>query len=268
MKKIILLLTFVFISCNEPKREYYNNGNKAREYFLKEGKYDGVYKEYDEIGQIKVIHIYDIGEKVDSSVYYLNNKMIRVDHYLSCDTIKSLIYDENQTLREEGKSCKNIKAGKWKYYRVDNSLEKVFEFMNVNNKQYTNQGWYFDKKGDTIKEFGNFYTFKFSDKKASKNKPVSLCFKYKPLLATNSDVIICISNKIDENFTNLSKIELDTIHVFDNKLENFKVIFESEGRKNLRGFIKEFYEKNKTKNDSITKAERYLYFDIPVLVTE
>lgn len=263
----LLILCFFFISCNNFKTEYYANGNISKRYSLVNGKYNGTFEEFFENGNYKEIHIYNNGIKTDSSIYFnANNKIYLVDYYLPNDTIESIFYYSDMVVKEKGKYIKNNKIGKWKYFRRDGTLDKVFEYINLKGEQYTNQGWYFDTNGDTLKEFGNFYTIKLSSNVTKINNPILLDFTYKPLLAINPDVIICFSTKLEHDFSNLNKVKLDTIFLQNTSLENFKLIFKSRGKRNLRGFVKESYDRKPTPDDTIAHGERVLYFDVPIIV--
>jgi antitoxin component YwqK of YwqJK toxin-antitoxin module len=264
MTRAIFFLPLLLVGCTEQiTKEYYANGQLSKEYSLKDSLYEGKYEEYYDNGDKKVTHLYKNGVLKDSSVFYQNNKISRVDYYFPSDTIYRKIYYPAFIVKEEGKLKGSIKVGKWKYNRKDGSLDKVFEYVNLQGKQYTNQGWHFDEKGDTIKEFGNFFSYKFSDEIIYKNKPFKIYFKYKPILALNPNIIMCLSPKINENFSNLAEVSLDTLY-FENAVKGYQeIIFSNSGKKILRGFIKEYYTLSGKTNES---KERYMYFDIPVQV--
>ncbi len=269
MKHIyIISLTLLFtVSCNrDSKVEYYLNGKISKEYTLKNNLFNGSYIEYYPNGLLKFECTYANGIKIDSSKYYNSSgELNKIEYYSSSDTSRVKIYS-NKRLIEEGLSYKGLKVKKWRYYSPDGKIEKVFEYLNVKGKQYTNQGWHFDRKGDTIKQYGNYFDLKINSGIIDINDPLIIDFKYKPILALNSNVIVCISTKINDDFSNINEIQLDTIWVHDNDLKGLKLYFSESGQKNLRGFVKEYCQKKfNAKDEGLT--ERYLYFNIPITVT-
>ncbi len=248
------------IACNNSKVEYFSNGEISKEYSLRNNKYDGEFTEYFIGGEKKAIHHYSMGVLTDSSLYFQNNKIWKVDYHFKNDTILSKILFDNSKTREEGRYHNGMKIGKWKYYTKNGSIDKIFEYINLNGKQFTNQGWYFDEKGDTIKDFGNYFSFEISPATVKINEIMKIKFKYKPILALNSNVIACMSFKIKEDFSNLNTVHLDTTY-FERTTSGYQeIIFSKKGKQHIRGFIKEFYETDEK------FVEKKMYIDIPITV--
>lgn len=261
-KYLLFSICFILMSCKNTKEEYYPNGTIAKEYELKNGKLDGVSKEYYENGKLKAIYLLKDGVLVDSSLSYNKEKSFieKINYYLPKDSIRTKFFHEKEKISSTGIFYNNQKSGKWKYFNKNGELEKVFEYKNIESKQYTNQGWYFDSRGDTLKNLGNYYILKPIPKTIQSNKTLSLDFEYKPILALNSEAIIYMSSKINNDFSNLGLVTLDAFPLYSNKAI-LEMSFKSKGKKNLRGFIKEFI----TNTDKTTKSKN-TYFDIPIIV--
>jgi len=246
-KILFSLFSFIFLlSCNNLKenteKEFYNNGD------------------------LKAVHIIRNGIKSDSSIYYYpNNGIAKIIHYLEKDTTFEKDFSEKSKLLSVGKNVKNRMIGKWKFYKVNGKLDKIVEYINLCGRQYTNQGWYFDEKGDTLKKYGNYFDFKWSSKIIKKNQVVSLQMTYKPIIYLNSEVELCLDTekKVSKDFCNIHKVKLAKFYKSSDVLETY-FKFETSGKKNIRGYIREFFNREETEQDSITSGERYLYFDIPV----
>ncbi len=277
IKKLFLSISLLFLfSCSNKKTEYDTNGNKTKEYELINNKISGVCKEFYKNGDLKAIHNYKNGIRMDSSIYYNNKEeIVLIDKYLKNNILYQKEFNNN-VLMSEGKCSYKTQLDqylyvnqidKWKYYKKNGKLDKVIEYINLCGKQHTNQGWYFDNKGDTIKKYGNYFEIKFLPKNFKKKEVVCLQMIYKPIIYLNSDVMLCFDteNKVSEDFCNIHKVKLAKIYKTSNVLKTY-VIFEKSGQKNIRGYIKEFFNKEPTEQDSITSGERYLYFDIPIKV--
>lgn len=238
VKVIIIIISVFLYSCMENKNikiEYYSNGNKKAEHY------------YNKVGK-------------DSLVYYYNYKgyVEKIDFYENDSIIYSKLLSEDEKIIEEGRFYNGHKIDKWSYYNKKGQKEKEFEYLNIQGEQYTNQGWYFDKKGDTIKELGNYYEYELNPSKIKQGEVFELIIKYKPLLVVNGDVRAMISPKIKENFDNIEDVKLDTIFFYKNQA-NLRISFKDKGKKNIRGYIDETYE---VKEDSMNT--RIVYIDIPI----
>ena len=250
------------MSCKNTKEEYFPNGTIAKEYELKNGRLDGVSKEYYENGKLKAVYLLKDGVLVDSSLFYNKEKSFieKINYYLPKDSIRTKFFHEKGKLSSTGLFYKNQKIGKWNYFNKNGKLEKVFEYKNIEGEQYTNQSWYFNIKGETIKNLGNYYILKPIPKSLQSNEALLLDFEYKPLLASNSEATIYMSSKINNDFSNLESVTLDAFPLYSHKAI-IEMSFKSKGRKNLRGFIKESI----SKTDKSAKSKN-TYFDMSIIV--
>ncbi len=261
MRYLAILFTslFLFTSCKNEIKEYDNKHRLTKEYSLNDKKkFDEIYKEFYENGNLKIVKHFKDGILIDSIILYNSDNTInQVQFPLKKDSLLYKNYLKN-TLESEGIFYKEMKLGKWKYFKKNGNLDKVVEYVNVCGKQYTNQGWYFENGKDTIKEFGNYYSVKIP-KHVKQNKLLKLTIYYNPIIAANPDLIFCIGTDVDKNFCNLEQTKLDTAYGVNNTIP-LEIIFNKKGKKNLRGFIKEYY----TVKDS--SASRLIYVDIPINV--
>ena len=142
----------VFSSCDSSKKEYYENGKIKKKFFIKENKLEGIYKEYYESGFLKELHFYKKGEKIDSSLFYVNsseNYVKMIKYYLPKlkDTAFVKNYDKNKLL-SEGLEFNNNRVKKWKIY--NEGIESVFQYLIINNEEYLNQSWFFNQNLDLV----------------------------------------------------------------------------------------------------------------------
>ena len=179
------------------------------------------------------------------------------------DTILVSNYYPDGSLKEEGREVMGKKIGKWSYYLDGSILDRVFEYVIIDNNQYTNQGWYFDKKGDTIYDLGNYY--KLNPNELYADEVFMLKLKYKPIVASNSDVIAFLSTDVNYDFSNLNNVIYDTIY-FDDFETNVTFEFENPGNYSLRGYIKEFIYKVQTVENPTDYEERIMYVNIPLKI--
>ncbi len=269
MDRRIFIISLLFLfSCSNKKIEYDTNGNKIKEYELVNNKIYRLYKEFYKNGNLKAIYNYKKGIEVDSAIFYNANESIsKIDKILPNDTIYSKEFKDG-LLESEGKYINKKNAiGKWKFYKKNGKIDKIIEYINLCGKSYANQGWYFDEQGDTIKKDGNYYEIKFFPKKIKKNQKILFEITYKPIIYINSEVLFCFDteNKATRDFCNIHQLKLIEAYKSSDILK-INITFESSGKKNVRGYIKEFFNKRPTKQDSATYGERFVYFDMPIKV--
>ncbi|WP_298537804.1 hypothetical protein [uncultured Algibacter sp.] len=283
---IVLIALLVLSSCSQTIKDFYDDGSIKREYHLKKEKYDGAYKEYYTNGNLKLLHNYKNGRLVDSSLFYNEKTSLKIDYirYYSNDGIKEVVFDNGVLLKEGFVNDKNIGIGKWKFYNKKGLLEIVREYKIINNEQYLNQSWSFNKKGDTVYG-GNFCKIDVVKDTISLLEPFrAVAYLYVPLFENaNSEATVCLpydeNVNFDKNFSNDGKIQIDTFYNlkkdiknqqwFPNNNPNYTVVFgkkfKTSGKKIIRGYVLEFYENN---NDSINREERKIYFEKEVYVKD
>ena len=136
-------------------------------------------------------------------------------------------------------------------------LKKTFEYVNVCGKEYVNQGWHFNEKGDTIKTKSHFCKIKIEKSILKPLEESKVTMIYKPLLKnTVSGILLSRENNI--NYCDLENKKLDTLYFVDNKLEYFQT-FRTKGVKKVTGYVLEI-----TKELRADKKydERKVYFTL------
>lgn len=273
---MIFIFAFLIISCEEKSKvEYFDDGKISKKYYLKENKYDGKFEEYYENGNLKEEHFYKNGIKTDSSIYFFENKKgskSQIDYYLKGDTIFQKKFYENGIIESKGEKVNDIKIGNWRYYRKNGTLKGIFEYKTIRGEQFTNQGWHFNEEEKFIEEQGNYIDYQVSSYKVKQNDTILFNLKYKPLLALNSNVFMCFSTKINDDYSNLNEIKLDTIYLKNNKITNHKFIFETKGEKIIKAFVKEYIEDTNytyditNEEEYVEYLERVIFFDFKITV--
>lgn len=261
MRYLFMLFTisFLFSSCIREIEEYDNENRLIKSYSLNsQMNFDGTYKTFYENGNLEIVKHYKDGVLMDSVILYNPDRSInQVQFPLDSDSMLYKNYQHN-VLASEGKFYKDMKIGKWKYFKADGNLDKVIEYVDVCGSQYTNQGWYFKNGKDTLKNLGNYYNFKIPAR-VVQNEPFKFTIYHKPIIAANPNVLLCIGNGVDKSYCNIEQTKIDTIYGVNNTI-SLEIIFSTKGDKNLRGFIEEYYA---LKDSS---ASRLIYIDIPIHV--
>jgi len=261
--KVIYLLGFLFIICFTSCEE--NDIKKEKKFY--------------ESGNLKEIIFYNKSNMVDSIISYYdtnsNNKKQKISLKNGLRKLRKFSR-EGELIKEGLVNKEGQKVGKWINYIGDTT--KVYEYLNINGKEYLNQTWIKNQNGDTIE--GNYYQLSLKDT-VFVNEVITLRLFYKePIISLNSEIILLLpkSNEILADFSNINQSKLDTIfslehdeynnHLQDLPLNHMlmtKFQFSKPGNKKIRGILKELYN---PKNDSISLKERVIYFDENIFVKE
>jgi len=148
----------------------------------------------------------------------------------------------------------NIK--KRNFYR-DGKLKKTLEYVNVCEKEYLNQGWYFNENRDTIEKKTHFCKIKIHKKSLKPEELSKVSMTYKPLLK-NSVSAVLLSKENDLSYCDLENKKFDTLYFVDNKLQYLQS-FKSAGNKKLTGYVLEI---TKELRKDGTYDERKIYFTL------
>lgn len=185
------------------------------------------------------------------------------DQDVSNDSIPVSIYYNNGKFQSKGYTNKsNLKIGKWDYFHEDGTIDKTVEYIIIKGKEYANQGWYYNKsKKDTSNAYGNFYKFVDLKQEYGVGDTVDIKIRYRRLLALSNNIMFCTSEDINADFSNIDNVKLDTIYGEDMKIQFGIILSKLPGKKNIRGFILEWYDREATKEDSITHKDRKVYVD-------
>lgn len=152
----------------------------------------------------------------------------------------------NDSLISEGYMIDTLPVRYWRSYDLERRLIAISEFKIINNEPYLNQEVVFDKKGDTLFDKSNFFTCKFE---VITKDSLYLKVKYHGVFEKSYGLFL-YNDKINQDFSNLNELKLDTILFNSNELQ-----IKSLKNKDIRGVIKEI------KFLSETYKTREVYFD-------
>ncbi len=264
-----VILYILIVSCNNKK-----------ESFLK----DGVSRGYDKKGNLTTVHNFKNGKFVDTSTFYRVNGSVRM-RKIWIDSIyhKEILYNKSGIIKAMGNmNDDDLKIGKWSFFK-EGKLNFIREYKIIRGKEYLNQQWQLNEKGDTIYESSKYFKIQALTDTINKGEAFlgaaflrSHFFKGKP-----SEILICLpkneTENFNEDFSNEKEILLDTFYNIQHDIKNQKN-FEGHskpysaafgkwfktttGKKNIRGFIEEYYKEK----DSVKSTK--MYFDIPIYIQD
>jgi len=174
---------------------------------------------------------------------------------ISCNVNKANTNIDISNTEEKNKGITKIS-----YYNDNGELEKTLEYINLCGKEYLNQGWYFDKKGDTLLEKSHFFKVEVEKKVLDQREQIIIKISYKPLSRnTISGFLLSKENLLKDDYCNLDEHAVDTLYFVNNKLQ-FSTGFKDKGQKNLGGYILEVTKKLTPEG---SYSERKVYLSIP-----
>lgn len=297
MYKYLLLYTLLlyFFSCTNIRKEYYDNGQLKSKYQEKNGVLNGIYTVYYPNGKLKEKQIFFQGKNIDSSLFYYNNtinSLKREIKYLNnSDTIFVKNYFENGNLLSKGRLINDkIRVGFWYSYYSDKSLNSEIEFIKINEQEFANRIYFYNRDGKLNLDKSNFYEFRDYNTdtiKVGEGYRLDL-FLAVPYFSDESEVFFTIPKKETfgkfVNLSNFNSMELDTIWNItkdkrihkstmseqDNIYPNLKVYilltFEHPGIKYLQGVL---YEKAPINIDTLREGIfRKYYFEKKIVVVQ
>ncbi|MEE9407593.1 MAG: hypothetical protein V3V28_05910 [Polaribacter sp.] len=280
------------MSCNNEKveKEYYNTGQLLSEFYLENGKKDGLFRSYYKNGKLKVVHNYKNDKRIDSSIYYYKQpkQKVKLIEYIINDSIKKLVYYDSikPYIERKGKYLSNtIFIGKWSFYK-NNKLDKIIEFKKINNDSHINQDWYYDDDGKLIG--GNHFQLIHRDTTLLKEELNTFLNLVSPYFKRGtSKIVACISNSdtvdFNFNFSNEEKMKLACYQDFNTLKRKRKIAyldynyvtevskkFKTPGKKIVKGIIYEYLIKDRDSLglEAAIENARKMYFEIPVFVKD
>lgn len=277
---IIVFTILIIVSCKEEKKTYYSNGSLKSKFTLKRGKINGEYKVYYKNGNLKEIHNYFNGKKIDSSIYYKNNKqkkIERISKFLNDSVQYNIHYDSLNNLLFEGKSIhEKLRIGNWTFYKK--AFDSIVEYISVNSVTYPNQIWSISKSKDTLGLKSNYFDLYMNDTVGIDELLRVSINLVEPFYSYDSDLEVLIPSNDDdlmEDYSNLNQVKLDTFKSLKNDgisnvdipkglpinhIAEFGLKYSKQGKKRLRGVIVEYQIQ-----DSL-RIERRLFFEKNIIV--
>ncbi|WP_139062505.1 MULTISPECIES: hypothetical protein [Aquimarina] len=245
---------------------------------------DGISRGYDKKGNLTTIHNFKNGKLVDTSTFYRTDGSIEMKKvWIDSAYHQEILYNRLGIIKAMGNmNDDDLKIGKWSFFK-EGKLDFIREYKIIKGKQYLNQSWNIDKKGDTIYKSSKYFKIQVLTDTINKGEAFlgaaflrSHFFKGKP-----SEILICLpkneTENFNEDFSNEREIVLDTFYNIQHDIKNQKN-FEGHskpysaafgkwfkmttGKKNIRGFIEEYYKEK----DSVKSTK--MYFDIPIYIKD
>lgn len=134
------------------------------------------------------------------------------------------------SLISEGYMIDTLPINYWRSFDLQKRLVAISEFKIINNEPYLNQEIVFDKYGDTLFDKSNFFTCKA---KFIHKDTLFLKVKYDGIFEESYGMFLYNYN-INEDFSNVDKLKLDTIFFDGDRLE-----IRLPKNKEIRGIIQE-----------------------------
>lgn len=287
MKKILyVVIFFLILSCDDTKKEYYNNGQLHKEYKLENNYYQGRYYEYHDNGKRKISHYYQGGKQIDTSFYYDKQGLLR-EKRIWLDSIKDkVILYNNGLVTEQGYITKDkMKINNWTYHQDDK--DSIVEYVIVDKLSNSNQHWIVKNDKDTIWSKSNDYKVYLSKQEISLDEVVKVRVVLMDAYFHNlSDVKVLLfkeDNNSKEYFYNLEDVKTDIFlslkndgiphpevpkNILQNHMVEFGLKFNSPGNKKIKGILREFskgYDKEDIKK--IKLFEKDLFFEKNIYVS-
>ena len=285
-KKIyLLLIVILLVSCKNVIKEYDNDGNLIREYYTVNQKKNGLYKEYDNSGEIKIIHHYEDDKVIDSSLFYENGHIRQIKYW---DTLKKGYYFE-KILNSEGnlesfgyRLLNGIRVKKWPLLNKDGIKVSETEYFNFNNEEYVNQIFHFNGR-DTIFDKGSFYEMIPIKDTVTVGEDFKLYFFLrKSVLGYDSSFKMILPKyrkgfNFNSDFSNINETQRDTVLSLNNYIDDNSFglnhvtttmfNFKTPGVKKLRIILNESID-HKGREDNLIKEESIILFEKEIFVKD
>lgn len=269
-----ILFSLIFSSCKQSNheivKEFYSTGELLTEIsFIKKSKIkDGVFKEYYKNGTVKKIVNFKNNLPIDTAFLYDKYGKLKFKEIIKEDTIYSTYYNSDGTFSSKSKFINTtppIKIGWEVIYNKQGKLSDSIEYINLNNSSYLNQRIKINREDKINLDSSFFYNIKIS--KILNTEFYQLNVSYIPL-NKKAQVFMVLSNDLNKDFSNLNKVQFDTLFMDNNKLITNKL--KKESRK-LVGYFYEYHPiVSEFKKDSVkvTIKEKEVYFNKTFFVTD
>lgn len=276
---IAILISYFIYSCTSNERNFYPSGVLKEEYQIKNNKKNGVFKSYYESSNLKSIQYFKENNNIDSSMFYnddsFRNTYLKKIH-LHKDTVLIINYFDNNTIKSKGIILRrnNRKIGFWEFYYNNSILEKKVEYLNIENSEYLNRTYIYDKSGHLLNNESNYYTVEVEKDTFKINELIKIyVYLDEPFFSYDAESFVLIAkdkdNLFNDDFSNMNQINLDTIweikkdpyvnkksilkDINTNRLFVFAINFREVGIKNFSGIIVETDPEKES-------LQRYLFF--------
>lgn len=266
LKYLYVVLFFVIIGCtnNQTVKNYYSNGSIKEEYIIdKDSLKIDAYKLYHKNGKLKEKRIYDKGIIIDTIKYFDSNGTLIGGSFKEKDSIYTYELKDNLLIKE-GKNKRNplMKENEfngWIKHYSNKGLEKKIVYNYVHGKGSVINKFYEYDNGNILMEKSYFYDLNIPDTLFI-NRDYSFDIEFKTGAFRTVGFFTISSDKINDEFENLSELKLDTI--YSEKKPKIKIKPSSHGEKFLRGkFTVQLLELKENKKDTTMYDVKVIYKD-------
>ncbi|WP_417367348.1 toxin-antitoxin system YwqK family antitoxin [Flavobacterium beibuense] len=244
VKKILItaLFTFLLIGCGD--------GNTEEKTI------------YDDNGNIIEVESYKNGVLAESTKFSEDGEKVSLTKLLDQDNKIVEEYYPNGNVKISGSLYRDLKTGWWSSYDESGAIKSKHEFLIISGKEYANQSILYDDRNN-IEQESIYANFNYPDHLVVGLQIIKLDY-HSPYIS-DSQVMVCVSDSIKDDFSNINEVVLDTFYSGENKNIWFGVECNEKKSKIVRGFILEEYirkEKDETKDSVyIMISHNKLYFD-------
>lgn len=266
---IIFIFIIFLIGCSKSQKVYYENGTLKSEYFVNSsGRKDGKEIIYYPTGEILSISNFKDGDWIDSIVKYKKNgKLLSIlKRYNDSIYIKNYAGD---LISSKGRVDSLLRPISWWNYYKNGEIIREVERMVIKNKSIVNRKKIYVHGVLDSSRSDLFYLKKPSSMKAGRQYPIEVDFSFCKDSSTNllgkNYYYLLISPEINEDFSNINNVSLDTLI----PKKDCKFIFNLEFRKNGVKNFKAIIEKHSMsyENDNLFINKRKLFIK-DILIVE
>ena len=253
----VLGLTLEMCKNSSKRTEYYENGNLWKVYKVENGLKNGKCIEYYENKNKKSVTCWKNDTLSGLAKYFYINGNLKIECNWLDNNMHGEIkeYYQDGILKKNGNYFDNFEVGEFKYYNNDGQLKIIRNYIIVGNKSEVNEFYYFNSKGDTIKDKSNY--FKIITNADTIKLGETIYFKFILEAPYFKDKMAVVFGAYDDKYNVLDSSTLDTLYG-ENFETSFNYLSEDTGTNVLRGYVADV--KLESNNDSIASKERRLYF--------
>lgn len=242
IERLIIFLMFLIItsSCDNQVRTYYDNENLKSVYEVnRENKKEGEERIYYETGELKSLANYKGGNWVDSIIKYNKNGTLHSVLKRDDSLFVVRMFKDNKLIKTGNLNGKSKPIGWGSYFSNDELiLKENYKYIeneillnqkliySKNNLDSINSEFYFFIKPQIIKKgVYNSFTIKFN------------FIEHESNLLDKEYFYLLSSPNINETFSNIHEVTLDTIVPFRKNEFKHNIYFKKSGLKNYRAVL-------------------------------
>ena len=191
---------------------------------------------------------------IDDSNNAINlNKVIR---------IKNIYYENSNKIYGVGPiNINGTKIGRWNFFDKNGHLKRTFEYIIIKGKRQTNKGWTYqhNNANDTLWDKTSFFKILGLKTKYKLYDTIDMKIIVSPLSSFDT-LAFYYSDKINNDFSNLKSIKLDTFKTTDS-IVGLQQICTKKGWQNFRVVIDAYIKGIEKKTGKFAKMSQHMYID-------